>query len=393
MKKLLIIFLLFFIGILFINKNYSKENEETFKEEINETRGVFISYIDYSILKGKDEENQKKLIDEMIDNVYNYGLNSIILQVRPFSDAIYYSKIFMPSLTVTSSVDDELNFDILSYFIEKSHLKNITLYAWINPYRIRNNNDVSTISKESIIYDLLDTNNVDISSKGIYFNPSSKTVLDIILKGVNEIVTNYDVDGILYDDYFYPNNYIDNEDYDKYVEDGGTLSIKDYRINIINNLISSTYNEIKKVNKNVLFGISPSGNIENNLNNEYLDVNYLLKSENNLDFVIPQLYYGFSNKNKPYIETLKIWNNLIKTNCNLYTGLSIYKSGKEDSYALSGKDEWLENTDIIRKQIVIGRNQSNYKGFYIFRYAYLFNNMNNEYLDKEVDNLKKLINS
>ena len=400
MKKVLFVFLLFCLGILVIYEGFGKkvvntpdEKNENVTSFFGETKGVFISYIDYGVLKGKDETSQKKIIDEMIDNSYSYGLNSIILQVRPFSDAIYYSKIFKPSLTVVNSEEDRLNFDILSYFIEKAHLKNMKLYAWVNPYRIRNNSDVSSISDTSVFYSWLDTNDIYVSENGIYFNPSSKRVLNLIIRGIKEIVSNYDVDGVLYDDYFYPNKVLDNEDYDKYVEDGGDLSIDEYRVENINNLILNSYNAVKGIKKDVLFGISPAGNIENNLENEYLDVKYLLKNNGYLDFVIPQLYYGFDNHNKPYIDTVKVWNNLIETTCKLYVGLGIYKSGTEDKYALSGKDEWIENTDIIKKQVVIARNESNYDGFFVFRYAYLFNDMNNDNLSKEVLNLKTLLNS
>ena len=244
MKKVLFVFLLFCLGILVIYEGFGKkvvntpdEKNENVTSFFGETKGVFISYIDYGVLKGKDETSQKKIIDEMIDNSYSYGLNSIILQVRPFSDAIYYSKIFKPSLTVVNSEEDRLNFDILSYFIEKAHLKNMKLYAWVNPYRIRNNSDVSSISDTSVFYSWLDTNDIYVSENGIYFNPSSKRVLNLIIRGIKEIVSNYDVDGVLYDDYFYPNKVLDNEDYDKYVEDGGDLSIDEYRVENINNLI------------------------------------------------------------------------------------------------------------------------------------------------------------
>lgn len=390
MKKIIFIFLVF---ILIVLGFYEYFNQDTLVEEVKkeEIKGVFISYIDYSNLKGKNELEQKKIIDEMINNIYDYGLNTIILQVRPFSDAIYYSEIFKPSLSVVNSEDDYLNFDILKYFIGKTHLKDMKLYAWINPYRIRNTNDIESISKDSIFYDYLSSDDVYIGEDGIYFNPSSKRVFDLIINGVEEVVKNYDIDGVLYDDYFYPNNKIDNDNYNKYVEEGGVLSINEYRLEVINNLISSTYNAVKKIKNDVLFGISPSGNIENNLNNEYLDVEYLLSKEGYLDFVIPQVYYGFNNTNKPYIDTLNTWNKLIKTDTKLMVALSIYKSGQVDEYAKEGKNEWIENSDIIKKQIIIARNVSNYEGFFIFRYNYLFSDDLNTNLKNEVDNLKSIL--
>ncbi len=394
MKKKLFIFILFILSIFIIYKEYnSKEEIKEETEAKEEVKGVFISYIDYSTLKGKGEKEQKEIIDEMINNVYEYNLNTIVLQVRAFSDAIYYSSYFKPSLSVVNNEDDLLNFDILKCFVEKSHLKNMKIYVWINPYRIRNNSDIDSISKESIIYNMLNTNDIEISDNGIYFNPSSEKALDLIIKGVEEITKNYDIDGILYDDYFYPNDKIDNLDYDNYKESGGNLSINEYRIENINNLIKTTYESIKSIKEDVLFGISPSGNIENNLNNEYLDIEYILSKEGYIDFIAPQLYYGFNNSNKPYIKVLNDFNDLIKNNSKLYISLSIYKTGEIDNYAGSGKNEWLENSDIIKKQILIGRNKSNYEGFFIFRYNYLFSDIDNETLKEEVNNLKGILDN
>ena len=115
--------------------------------------------------------------------------------------------------------------------------------------------------------------------------------------------------------------------------------------------------------------------------------------EDYLDLIIPQLYYGFNNSSKPYINTLESWAELNTLGKDFYVALSLYKSGKVDQYAGKGENEWLEETNIIKKQILISRNINNYKGFYIFRYEYLFNTYNNENLTKEVDNLKDLIDN
>ena len=392
MKKFLIfiIFVLLLVGIYYYF-NKDKKEEIVMNTEI---RSVFISYIDYSSkILNKNTSQKKDNIDIMIKNIYDFGLNTIILQVRPFADAIYKSDIFKPSKTVVKNEDIELDLDILSYFISEAHKKDIKVYAWINPYRIRTSKDTSDISKSSIFYSWLeDSNNIEISETGIYFNPASNEVLELILEGVKEIVLNYDVDGILYDDYFYPNKSIDEDNYNKYKATGGELTIEEYRVFNINTLIESSYKAIKSIKKDVIFGISPAGNIENNLNNEYLDIKSILNEDEYLDFVIPQLYYGFLNEAKPYIETLKIWNNMILSNTKLVVGLSIYKSGLEDTFAGIGSEEWINSEDIIKKQVIVSRNESKYDGFAVFRYDHLFNNnLNNENLIKEQENLLDLL--
>jgi len=390
MKKILIIILVLFIG-MYMFYYMNKKEDNNIINNFEEDRYVFISYIDYSYLKGKDENILKEEINKMVLNIKENNFNGIILQVRAFSDAIYYSKIFSPSLHIVNNEDDKLKLDMLDYFIKLSHENNIKLIAWINPYRIRSNNDISSISGNNIVNKYLNTSSVEIKN-GIYFNPAKDEVLDLIIKGVLEIVKNYDVDGILYDDYFYPSKTCDLKDYELYKTQGGTNSLEDFRRDNINKLIRKTYEKIKEVNSDVLFGISPSGNMNNNYNAEYLDINYLIENKI-VDFIMPQIYYGFDNTNLPFVNTVNSWSNLVKdTNIKFYVALALYKSGLEDKYAKAGINEWINNNDIISKQIIVSRNTYNYEGFSIFRYDYLFNSKkDNKQLLDEVFYVKKLL--
>ena len=390
MKKILIIIIVLFIG-MYMFYYMNKKEDNNIINNFEEDRYVFISYIDYSYLKGKDEKILKEEINKMVLNIKENNFNGIILQVRAFSDAIYYSKIFSPSLYIVNNENDKLKLDMLDYFIKLSHENNIKLIAWINPYRIRSNNDISSISGNNIVNKYLNTSSVEIKN-GIYFNPAKDEVLDLIIKGVLEIVKNYDVDGILYDDYFYPSKTCDLKDYELYKTQGGTNSLEDFRRDNINKLIRKTYEKIKEVNSDVLFGISPSGNMNNNYNAEYLDINYLIENKI-VDFIMPQIYYGFDNTNLPFVNTVNSWSNLVKdTNIKFYVALALYKSGLEDKYAKTGINEWINNNDIISKQIIVSRNTYNYEGFSIFRYDYLFNSKkDNKQLLDEVFYIKKLL--
>lgn len=390
MKKILIIILVLFIG-MYMFYYMNKKEDNNIINNFEEDRYVFISYIDYSYLKGKDENILKEEINKMVLNIKENNFNGIILQVRAFSDAIYYSKIFSPSLYIVNNENDKLKLDMLDYFIKLSHENNIKLIAWINPYRIRSNNDISSISGNNIVNKYLNTSSVEIKN-GIYFNPAKDEVLDLIIKGVLEIVKNYDVDGILYDDYFYPSKTCDLNDYKLYKINGGLKSLEDFRRDNINKLIRKTYEKIKEVNSDVLFGISPSGNMNNNYNAEYLDINYLIENKI-VDFIMPQIYYGFDNSNLPFVNTVNSWSNLVKdTNIKFYVALALYKAGLEDKYAKVGINEWINNNDIISKQIIVSRNTYNYEGFSIFRYDYLFNSKkDNKQLLDEVFYVKKLL--
>ncbi len=381
--SLLMIFLYIIIGLI-------KGVEKKEKEEASEIRGIFLSYLDYSAdFKNKDENALRSAIETKIKAIKDMNLNTVFFQVRTFADAIYPSELFPASKTVT---DDYLKADILKIFLEIAHKNNIQVHAWINPYRISYNTSEDEIKDEAIYKSWLGTNKIQISDDGIYFNPASEDVLNLILDGIKELIKNYDIDGILYDDYFYPNKTIDLENYSDYIALGGTLAIEDYRRENITKLIKESYQTVKSQNNEVLFGISPAGNISNNKNTEYLDIEAILSGEKCLDYVMPQLYFGLNNGVLPYEEILNTWNALIKDDTALYVALALYKSGEEDRYAKDGKDEWKENTDIIKKEIILARNVSNYEGFGIFRYDFLFSkDKENEQLLKERENIKELL--
>ena len=387
MKRVIFLMIVILLGALYLNYDGDTKKSDNVSTSDSSMKGVFVSYIDYASLKGKEVKEQKNIINEMVNNVSYFGFNTVILQVRAFSDAIYDSSYF-PLSSMMAYDEQGVLFDVLSYFIEKCNNKDILVYAWINPYRISNDGDKSKISKNASYYKWLDTNKIGVYDNGIYFNPADSDVLELILNGVSEIVKNYKVAGVLYDDYFYPNDVIDMQNYEDYK---GELSLNSYRVNNISNLLKESYLRVKSINKDVLFGISPSGNVENNLNYEYLDIKNVLKDKY-LDFIMPQLYYGFNNQNKPYMKVLKEWSGLNVNKINLYVALSLYKSGMVDTYAGSGKDEWVSNSDIIKRQVLSSSVVNDYSGFVIFRYEYLFEIFDNDNLVSEVNGLQKIMN-
>ena len=162
-------------------------------------------------------------------------------------------------------------------------------------------------------------------------------------------------------------------------------------MNNISNMISSVYSCIKKNNKDILFGISPQGNISNNYNNEYLDIKKILSEEGYIDYIMPQIYFGFNNGSRPFIETIKEWSNLIiNKKIMLIPALSLYKSGSSDKYAGGGINEWIDNSDIIKRQIIYSRNIKFYYGFSVFRYDHFYNSTNSM-MKEEVSNIKDIL--
>lgn len=381
MKKI-IIGLLFTIGILITNI----DQEETSLEEV---KAVFISYIEINeYIKNDNYEISKSNIRKIINNIKNMNLNTIILQVRAASDSIYNSKIYPKSLYLVEEEKDSY-YDVLDYFIEEAHKYNVKIIAWINPYRVRTTNNIESISKYNPAYKYINTDTLYIEN-GIYYNPSKKEVTDLIVKGVEEVLE-YKIDGLLFDDYFYPSTKIDEKDYQEYINNNDYVSPENYRLDVINNMVKKVYKKCKA--KNIPFGISPDGNIDNNYNTHYADIKTWMSKNGYIDFIMPQIYYGFYNSSRSYLNTLNEWESyLVNENIDLYVALAFYKIGQYDKYAKSGSNEWLENDNIIMREILLSRNVKKYKGFALFRYDNIFNeNVFTNNTVKEIENLKKII--
>ena len=385
--KILVLFVFLLVAYLFFIPVKDYERKASKKEE---KRAVFISYMELQkYLKGKDIKTAKANINKMISALKSNKFNMIILQVRSFSDAIYESQYFPWSMVISESEGEAYHFDVLAYFIEMSHKNNLELHAWINPYRIRTSSDVSTITVKNPAYNLLETNDVDISDNGIYYNPASSNVQKLILDGIEEILENYQVDGIHFDDYFYPNLDIDNENYLEYSKHND-ISKDKYHLLMVNNLVKETHKLTKK--HHAVFGISPEGNIENNYSKNQADVYTWAKSNEYVDYLMPQIYYGFQNEAAPFYNILKKWDNLVKeSDVKILPALAFYKSNQEDLYAKNGKYEWIENDDIIMRQVLLSRNMQSYAGFALFRYDSIFKEEVTEVVNSEIKNLKKIM--
>ena len=384
MKKIIVVIILL-LGILI--SNIEKENKQEEKQE--EMKAVFVSYIELNEhVKHENHEESKKNINKIINNVRKLKLNTIILQVRAASDAIYDSKIFPKSLYLVNNETDQF-YDVLDYFIKESHKHNIKIIAWINPYRVRTTNDISTITYKNPAYKYLNTDTIYIEN-GVFFNPSKKEVTELIVSGVEEVLE-YNIDGLLFDDYFYPNKKIDEKDYEEYIKNNEYQNEDNYRIEIISNMIKEVYKKCRE--KNIPFGISPDGNIDNNYSKHYADVKNWMRLDGYIDFIMPQIYYGFYNSSRGFVNALNEWENiLLNENINLYVALAFYKVGIYDKYAKEGSEEWILNDNIIMKEVLLSRNSKNYKGFSLFRYDNIFNE--NKYANnsiKEIENLKKII--
>ena len=330
----------------------------------DEYRGVWINYNELSMksVGGGTAEEFKNKIDTMFENIKAFGLNTVIFQVRPFSDSFCSSEIFPWSSYITGEQGKNPGYDPFLIATNEAEKYGFKIEAWINPYRVSykdNFDDLSELNPAKQWYtDNPLTDDLIITGSGIYYNPSSKRAQKIIIDGVREIVKNYNISAIHMDDYFYPtvDEGIDVDLYTNYRNEGGELSLDDWRRENVNTFISGLYSSVKSIKQDVKVVISPAGDIEKNYSMLYADVLKWCSQRGYADIIMPQLYYGFKNSSKPFLKMLNLWSEAVKSgNVKLCVGLAYYKSGKTDDNAGDGINEWCENGNICSEDIQEGR--------------------------------------
>lgn len=376
-----------------------KEPENNVSAPKGETKAFWISYLEYqTVLTGKTQKQFRNNVRTMFSNLAADGFNTVYAHVRSHSDAMYDSDIFPWSVYCAGTEGVGPGFDPLEIMVEEAHGAGLKIEAWINPYRVKNTTDTSKIASSSPAYDWLGTGKVvTVSGTGIFYNPADEDVIDLVVAGVEEIVKNYDVDGIHFDDYFYPTTAksFDSAYYESYLASGGTKSLAGWRRQNVNKLIKEVYSAIKAIDSTCRFGVSPAGNIENNYNSLYCDVYTWVTSSGYVDYICPQIYFGFNNKSRPYLTVLDEFSNAItNNNIELIVGLSAYKCGAVDNYAgTDGKNEWVNRSDILSRQVIAARNEPNYGGFALYRYDSVYNPASSvkAVVKTELENLKDVM--
>ena len=346
-----------------------------------EMRGVWVSYLDWNGW-AKDEAGYKKAMDQTLDLCVQKGLNAVFLQVRPDGDAMYPSQYFPWSKFASGKQGKNPGYDPLAYAVQAAHQRGLQLHAWINPYRITgylNRYSALCASNPAIAWakdgDSSNDRWVLCQNGEYYYNPAIPQVRQLIIDGVKEIVTNYEVDGIHFDDYFYPN--LDDSkaetwfDYPEYQASGTSLSVAAWRRNNVNELVRGVYSAVKSIRPQALFGISPEGYLQNLRKDtrQFTDVDAWMTQSGYVDYLMPQIYWGFEAKQNgqaagyAFANCLNEWVTLKKKgNVKLYVGLALYKTGTD---AVDGNEvpEWQRYHDIMKREVQAGRATGQVSGY------------------------------
>lgn len=355
----------------------------------DEFRGAWLSYYDLSAGDVTDEKEYKEYINGVFDNLEKLKINNVFIQVRPFADAFYPSKIFDTSKYAAKKRGAKLSFDVFACVLKYAKKHGMVSHAWINPYRVQNEYNQEELSGQIGAWAKENSRNVIKYGAGLYLNPAKKDVLNLITDGVREILDNYDVCGIHIDDYFYPtaDAAFDKTEYSEYTETGGVMPLSQWRRENVSSLIKMLYNTIKSYGDDKIFSVSPCGDIEKNQETLFADVKRWAGG-GYCDMLVPQIYYGFDNSSKPFEACVKEWKALCNKDVKLVIGLALYKVGQEDVYAGKGKNEWTDNEDVIARQVQYVRS-ADVHGFCLFSAGNV--NFNKNLYKKECQNLSAVV--
>ncbi len=364
----------------------------------NEQKGVWITYLEYmSILKNKSERSFRQSIETYFGNIADLGFNTVYVQVRAFGDAYYDSSLFPSGEQYSGTIGSGSSFDALEIMVRAAHERGLSIHAWVNPMRLMTSSQIQGISSAYTIkkwYDSDELRGKYIARSGDrwYLDPAYDEVTDLIADGISEIISNYDVDGIQIDDYFYPTSSADF-DSEAYASSGTSLPLSEWRISNVNKMVRKLYNTVHSANSSVIFGISPQGSVDNDYNEAYADVRTWCSSKGYCDYILPQVYFGFNNAALPYSGVISEWSGMVgNSGVKLVFGLAAYKIGAEDSYAgAGGRSEWIENNDMISRQMKLAESLSNYGGVALYRYDSVFNPDSEvaSAVSNEIENIEK----
>ncbi len=333
--------------------------------------GLWLSFMEINELL-TSKKGFKTEFNQVIRDMKSLGLTDLYFHIRSHCDSVVKSDYFPQT-----EKSQKAGYDILQYAIDTCHSKGIKIHGWINPYRVTaSHSDIGKLPDGSPAKKWINEGkslNVVVMN-GIYLNPAENEVRKLIVDGVRELIGKYSLDGIHFDDYFYPtaDPLFDEASYESYKNaTKNPLSQLDWRRANVDILISDTKTAIDLSGKTLIFSISPSANIEKNYSLACADVKGW-SQKGLIDEVIPQIYFGFNHTDEKFNfdSLLNEWVDLVgETEVKLKIGLAPYKVG---TVSPTDGDEWQKNTDILARQVKLCNETEKVEGVVFFSYSTLF---------------------
>ncbi len=316
-----------------------------------EFRAVWIATvdnIDFPTQKALSIEQQKTELLQDLELARSLKINAVIFQVRPQCDAVYKSEIEPWSEFLTGEMGRAQAFDPLEFLISEAHKRGLLVHAWFNPYRALHP-AAKTLSENHI--SKRRPNLVRKYGKYLWLDPSDKEVQKYSLSVVLDVVRRYDIDGVHFDDYFYPYaendaagakiDFPDEANWQSYKTLGGSLSRDDWRRTNVNQFIETVGREIKRIKPEVLYGVSPFGIWQpmpekgisgfNAYRELYADARKWLQ-DGTVDYLSPQLYWETARKGQSFPVLFDWWKSQNTKARHIWPGLATYRIGSNQNF-------------------------------------------------------------
>lgn len=364
------------------------------KYELPDTafRAVWVSAFTSDVTSFTNEAQYKREIISVLEVMEEYNMNAMIFHIRAKNDAIYESKYNKWSQYYST----DPSWDALPWIIEECHRRGIEFHAWLNPYRVATSGsaNLETLSKNfKSTNPASNPDNLLNADTCVILNPGLPNVRDFLIRTCMEVIENYDVDAINFDDYFYAAGVDDADTYAKYNPDN--LSLADWRREQINLFIEGLSKEMREFNertgRRVQLGIAPSGiwrsgdgkvtydsegnAITNGSSTTSSFIHYgghlfadTLKwiNEEWIDYILPQTYWSIEHGSAGFPDLVDWWAKVVKhKNVNLYVSMGLYMRGE------SGASSWNTNNYEAYNQIMYSSKWDTVKGMSVYTYKNL----------------------
>ncbi|MXP54307.1 glycoside hydrolase family 10 protein [Pantoea sp. Seng] len=335
---------------------------------------------------------QQKALTDKLDKLKSLGINTVFFQVKPDGTALWRSKILPWSDMMTGKIGEDPGYDPLQFMLDEAHKRGIKVHAWFNPYRVSTNVKPSTVAELNNTLSLhpasvfvLHRDWIRTAGDRFVLDPGIPDARDWITSIVAEVVANYDIDGVQFDDYFYaesPGSTLnDSATFRQYGQ--GYASKADWRRHNTQQLIEQVSRTIKQLKPHVEFGVSPAG-VWRNVSHDpagsdtrgaaaydeaYADTRKWVQM-GLLDYIAPQIYWPFSRQAARYDVLANWWANVVKpTHTRLYIGVALYKVGETSKM----EPDWTINGGVpeLKKQLDLNESVPQINGTILFRENYL----------------------
>jgi uncharacterized lipoprotein YddW (UPF0748 family) len=324
------------------------EPETVAVEPPRELRGVWVatvSNIDFPSTRGLSAAQGRAELASMLDVLADARFNAVFFQVRPEGDALYRSSLEPWSRYLTGTQGGDPGWDPLEELVAGAHARGIEVHVWLNPYRAGVNAGNATVAPH-----LAKTNPEAVVRYGdlLWMDPGQRVVQDRLVAVVDDLVARYDLDGVHFDDYFYPypidgTPFPDAATYQAYQRAGGGLALADWRRQNVNQMVARVASSIRGKKPWVRFGISPFGIYRpgqpegisgfDAYAGLYADP-VAWAQAGDVDYLAPQLYWPTTQTRQAF-EPLVRWWSQVPGEQDTYAGLYLSKLGSSSSWTLA----------------------------------------------------------